>query len=200
MLNNILEFLSRDTSELSTTGLIFICIGAFLFVALTVFFIKLCKDIVKQSGRKSFTFVKIIMIAVFPTILNIAAVFNHELPLNVILILTAIMAVIVAAWDFMTFGPIVGFMFSFLHIVGGLATGLLVAAFVLVGVFFIIMLILDPFTPPSPKVRDIKTGETFIILSQANDTLQIDRNGYTVLYPDYGGEYYDNHFNRYIKI
>lgn len=207
MLNKISEFLSRDTSELSTTGLIFICVGVLLFVLLNIFFIRVCRGIITQSGRKSFTIVKIIMVALFPTIFNIAAVFNRVLPMNIIFILTAVMCVIVAVWDFLVYGPIGGLLFSYLHILGGIISGLLIASLVFMAFFIILITIIRPLELPStgssgtpPEyVRDLSSGETFYVTSSASGDLQIDRGGYIVLYPSgYAGEYVDNYNHRYI--
>lgn len=147
------------------------------------------------------------MVALFPTIFNIAAVFNRVLPMNIIFILTAVMCVIVAVWDFLVYGPIGGLLFSYLHILGGIISGLLIASLVFMAFFIILITIIRPLELPStgssgtpPEyVRDLSSGETFYVTSSASGDLQIDRGGYIVLYPSgYAGEYVDNYNHRYI--
>lgn len=208
MLNKISEFLSRDTSELSSTGLVFICIGVLLFVLLNIFFIRLGRVIVATSGKTSFTVIKIIMVALFPTILNIAALFNYDLSLGIILILTAVMSIIVVVWNLLTFGLAKGLLLSYLHIVGGIVAGLMIASFVLLGIVMIIMIFIKPFEMPStgnsgspPEyVRDLNTGETYYVNTNASGELTIDTsNGYRVLRPgDYAGRYVDGFGGSYI--
>lgn len=185
MLNKILDFLSRDTSELSTTGLVFICIGVLLFVLLNIFLIKAGRAIVATSGKTSFSFLKITMIALAPTVFNIAAVFNYELPLNIIIVITAIMCIIVIMWNFLSYGLFRGLLLSYLHIVGGIVSGLMIAAFVFLALFMIVMMFVKPFELPSagnngapPEyVRDLNTGETYYVDTNASGELIINKNG-----------------------
>lgn len=208
MLNKIFGFLSRDTSSLSTTGFILIIVGAFLFVALNIFLIKVCKEIVRCTGKSSHTYIKLVMIALIPTIFNVAAIFDYVLPVNLVLILTAVMCIIVVIWNCMVFGPIGGLMFSFLHIVGGLAAGLLIAGFVLMAVFMLVVMIIKPFEMPTsgaggaiPEyVRDVDTGESFYVTTTASNQPMIDRGDWVVLYPgDYAGRYHDSNGHNYIS-
>lgn len=208
MLNKVFEFLSRDTSSISTTGFILIIVGAFLFVMLSIFLIKVCKDIVKISGKNSHSYIKLIMIAIVPTIFNVAAIFNYVLPVNLVVILTVIMCIIVVVWNVMVFGPIGGLFFSFLHIVGGLAAGLLIAGFALMAVVMVVIMLINPFEMPKsgaggalPEyVRDVDTGESFYVTTTSGNQPMIDRGDWVVLYAsDYAGRYYDSNGHNYIS-
>lgn len=208
MLNKITEILSRDTAELSSMGLVFLCIGVLLFVLLNIFFIRLGRAVVATSGKTSFTVVKIIMVALFPTILNIMALFKKDLPLTLVLIMTAVMSIIVVIWNFLTFGPLKGLLLSYLHIAGGIVAGLMIASFVLLAVVMIIMMFIKPFELPStgtggaaPEyVRSLNSGVTYYVQKNASGEMTIDTNGgIRVLRPgDYAGRYVDGFGGTYI--
>ena len=207
-MNNVLELFTKQASG---SEIILICIGSVLLIALTIFLIKVCKDFVKMSGKKSYSIVKIILIALFPTIFNIAAVFNYLLPMKLIFLLTLIMCIVVVVWNLRVYGPVGGLMLSFLHIVGGLVSGLMIAAFVLMIVFFVIMLVTGSFniadTGSSTSdggvpeyVQDINTNETFYVHDFKGASMKIIRNGdYIVIRPgDYAGRYYDDYGHFYL--
>lgn len=207
MLNKISEFLLRDASELSSARLIFLCIGVLLFVLLNILFIRLGRAIVTASGKTSFTVVKIIMVALFPTILNVMALFKKDLPLTLVLVMTAILSAIVIIWNLLTYGPLKGLLLSYLHIVGGIVAGLLIASLVLLVVVLVLFAIFGGADTSSggnsgsaPEyVRDLSSGEIFYVTSNASGDLQIDRGGYIVICPsDYAGRYYDRHGHSYI--
>lgn len=209
--NRILNFLSQDISELPSTSLVLIFGGAFLFVAVTVFLIYVCKKIAKLSGKNTHSILKIIMIALFPTIFNIAAVTGHILPIGVITAITVVLSIIVIVWNILQFGPIGGAMFSFLHIVGGLATGLMLASFVLVAIFGIATVFIarpgdviagnGGASNSIPEyVEDINTREIFYVSKNGDGRLMIDRNGNWVplFYGDSAGRFTDTSGNTYI--
>lgn len=208
MKNKIFELLSKEASG---TEIVLICIGSILFIAFTLFLIKVCKDFVKASGRDSHSIIKIIMIALFPLIFNVTAIFNYVLPTKLIFLLTAVMCVIVVIWNLRVYGPIGGLMLSYLHILGGLLAGLFIAAFVLMAVFFVIMLLTGSFnisgagssasSSGAPEyIRDVNTNESFYVHDFKGASMQIIRNGdYIVVYPsDYAGRYHDNYGHNYI--
>ncbi len=208
MKNKIFELLSKEASG---TEIVLICIGSILFIAFTLFLIKVCKDFVIASGRNSHSIIKIIMIALFPTIFNIAAIFNYVLPVKLIVLLTLIMCIIVVVWNLCVYGPIGGLLLSYLHILGGLLAGLFIAAFVLMAVFIVVMLVTGSFNITdtgssasgggAPEyIRDINTNESFYVHDFKGSSMQIIRNGnYIVIYPsDYAGRYHDNYGHNYI--
>lgn len=124
------------------------------------------------------------------------------------MVITVILSIVVTVWNILQFGLVYGLMFSFLHIVGGLATGLVVA-----GVVFavIVMVLAAIFGSPStggggtagiPEiVEDVNTGEQFHVSNFGNGSIMIDRNGNWVPLRsgDYSGRYLDSYGNTYIS-
>lgn len=200
MLNKFFEFLSRDTSSISTTGFVLIILGAFLFVCLNIFFIKVCKNMVAYTGINSHSYIKLIMIALFPTIFNIAAVFKTVLPINLFFVLTAIMCLIVVIWNCVAYGILGGLIFSFLHIVGGISAGLLIAGFLfMIVVMIVVLFAAKPEVKKVGSISDTVSGETFDVLTDESGVPYINRGGERLLLHNYdSGRYYDDYGNIYM--
>lgn len=209
MWDKITEFLNSDVSGLSSGTIFFAFIVAAIAIVAFIFLVKTCLKIEKISGRKAFSLVKIIMVALFPTVFNLAALVRWEIPLSVIGVLTVILCAAVFAWNLLTYGLVCGLMFTIMHIVTGFALSLGIAALVFGVAAIAIMspLAKEAVKVPSPEasgetpdgVCDVNTGENFDIMVGANGSLFLNSGGRdSVLYPGESlNSYYDSDGNRY---
>ena len=207
MSDYLTSLFSKDTSELSGGETAGILIAVVLAIGIFIFFVRTCFRLERISGKPAFTVVKVIMIAVAPTVFSVLALLDIDLPFKWFGIATVAMCIITAVWNILTYGILGGLMFSVVHIVFGLLAGLGIVALVFVAIAGIALFFFagsssseGASASSAPEcVRNTATGETVGIEKGANGTLYIRGTSSVLRSSDYSGHYFDDNGNQYVS-
>ncbi len=215
MFLKISDLLEKEVSSGSIL-LIVLCVIFFLILAYGFYILtKACFELERISKRNSFNLIKSIIIAAAPIIYGTAGFLGFEkyIPVTLIIIISIICFVVVSVWNFRTFGPIGGIMFSLMHLVFGALASLAALSIVYLIVFAVVFFFFgksigEPTGGATNSsggvpeyVRDRSNGMLYHVITGANGSLYIEDNGRNTLLmtdPDYDGCYYDSEGNEYI--
>ncbi len=195
-------------SHNSVGWMVFYLLATVFVVFALIWLLRGCMEYVKITGRSSLSVIKVIIVGIAPSIFCVMAMLEKEPPVALLLPVGIIACVGVTVWNIVSFGPIIGTMFSILHIVGGLLAGLGVASMV----FVVIALVVAFFFGGSlssgsssgsggkpSRVVDVKTGQGYYVDTDASGALRLPEKGHAILRPSgYSGRYIDDYGNEYM--
>ncbi len=202
-MNNIINWINNNAS---IPLLIVFFVGSLLLIGVSVWMIKICVEFVKLTGRKSFTPVKVVIAGIAPSVFFVLGILDKDIPVGILVAAEIAICIGVIIWNIIYAGPIMGLMFSFLHICGGLMMGLAAGSIVFVAIFAVGMLIAGGASSGSGSsggmpeyVVDENTGESYYVQTGANGVGYLPARGGAILRPsDYAGRYIDDNGNSYI--
>lgn len=191
-----------SVGEILTVGIVSLVVGAF-FIFVTV----ICVRIERNSDVSSHSILKIILIAIGPTIVSVLAFFGLEAPTKVGLIASVICAAVVTVWNILSLGLFKGLIFSVVHIVIGFLAGMSIIAVAGIALILGIISIFGNFsggldngntalTVPE-YVRNINSGETYYV-TEHSGVLWLDEYGVIIRPGAYDGRFIDDSGNEYM--
>ncbi|MGN0444517.1 MAG: hypothetical protein ACI4F5_07885 [Acutalibacteraceae bacterium] len=191
-----------SVGEILTVGIVSLVVGAFFIFATVI-----CVSIERNSDVSSHSILKIILIAIGPTIVSVLAFFGLEAPTKVGLIASVICAAVVTVWNILSLGLFKGLIFSVVHIVIGFLAGMSIIAVAGIALILGIISIFGNFsggldngntalTVPE-YVRNINSGETYYV-TEHSGVLWLDECGVIIRPGAYDGRFIDDSGNEYI--
>lgn len=208
MSDYLTSLFSKETSELSGGETAGILIAVFLAIGIFAFFIRTCFRLERITRKPAFTVVKVIMIAIAPTIFSVLALLDINVPFKWFGVATVIMCIATAVWNVLTYGILGGLMFTVVHIVFGVIAGLGLVALIFVAIAGVVLFFFAGGSSSSgaasgtsaPEyVRNAATGETVYVEKGANGELYIMGTSNVLRSSDYSGRYFDDYGNQYIS-
>ncbi len=194
-------------SHNSPGWMVFYLLATVFVVFALIWLLRGCMEYVKITGRSSLSAVKVIIVGIAPSIYCVMAMLEQEPPVAILLPIGIAVCIGVTVWNIISFGPIVGIMFSILHIAGGLLSGLGVAAMVFVVIALVAAFFFGGSASSSTgssggrpsSVVDVKTGQGYYTDTDASGALRLPEKGNAILRPSsYAGRYFDDYGNEYI--
>ncbi len=203
-MNDILAWIENHSTLPWIIGFM---LGSCLVLLVGIWMIRVCMEILRLTGKSSFTVPKIIIVAVAPTVYYLSEILDFEVNSTLIIILTVAACIIVSVWNLVSFGPLGSIFFSILHIAGGLIAGFGVAAMVFVVIALVAAFFIGGSASSSSgtsggrpsSVVDVKTGQGYYTDTDASGALRLPEKGNAILRPSsYAGRYFDDYGNEYI--
>lgn len=213
MFLKISDLLDKEVST-GSIFLIILCIILFLIIALGFYILtKACFFIERKSQKPALNLIKSLIIASAPVVYGTAGLIGFEkyIPIKLVIIISIICFIFVSVWDFKTYGPINGIMFSIMHLIFGALASLAALSLVYLILFAVVFFFFGKGAIESPGggtghggapefVKDRSTGILYHVTTGANGNLYIDDNGRSCLLmadSDYDGCYYDSDGHEY---
>jgi len=208
MSDKINELLQKEVGFAGFFYIIGLCLLAVFIIYLIIKAIRTAYIIEAVNKTSAHSLFKSILIGIVPALYFGLSKIDVTIPKSIVLIITAVILLIVAIWNFSSFGVFGSIVLTFVQCIYALLTALCVmsVAFIIAAgiVAFIAMYsggIVDPDSGTAPSIlRDVRTNETFHVSTHPDGTARLNRNGtYVLLRPtDYSGRYRDDYGNEYV--
>lgn len=209
MSDKINELLQKEVGFAGFFYIIALCLLSVLIIYLVIRAIRTACYIESASGISAHSLIKSIVIGMFPGLYFGLYKFDIIMPKSIVIIASLAVVLIVAIWNFKSFGILGGLVLTFVHCLYAFLLVLCVmsiAFIILAGAVLFIATaasgssVTTPSSGSAPStLRDLRTGEIFHV-SKLDGSPRIDRYGTWVLIrsTDFSGRYIDDYGNEYV--
>lgn len=199
---------SRVDAKSILIVILLLIVGIFLFFRF-IKLVKTCVYVEQESGISAFTLLKVVLIAVVPTIYNVFAMLDADVDeyFKISAIITAVACIVVLIWNVKSFGVIFGIRFSIMHICFGLFASVAISALAIIAVIGVVLMLFggassstSSSSSSTPEyVRDPDTGELIYIEKGVNGELYKAGTSEVLRQSDYSGRYIDSDGNDFLS-